>query len=158
MKKSWHILISILALLAALAPTRRSHLPITGFMWTPYLPVRDRTCLRATHRQAQTGTRRTSCHEPRNRNRDAAWRVTSALFRSKRRLSVKLPLLPHGASSHLRRNPPKQIHLRQGYGGYPFRIHPRPSGRGFLRRRIKRNQRGWLIRIMLVSSLTENVE
>ena len=25
---------------------------------------------------------------------------------------------------------PKQIHLRQAYGGYPFRIHPRPSGRG----------------------------
>jgi hypothetical protein len=31
--------------------------PITSFMWTPYLPVRDRT---------QTVTRRTSCHEPKN--------------------------------------------------------------------------------------------
>jgi hypothetical protein len=62
--------------------------PIKGFMWTPYLPVRDRTCLRATHRQAQTGTRRTSSHEP--RNRDAAWTVFSAFFRSKRRLSVTL--------------------------------------------------------------------
>jgi len=89
---------------------------------------------------------RSSCHEPRNRNRHAAWMVTSAFFRSKRRLSVKLPLLQHGASSHLRRNPPKQLHLRQppplklwrsrGYGGYPFRIHPRRSGRGFLRRRV----------------------
>ena len=52
-------------------------------------------------------------------------------------LQVKLPVLPHGASSHLRRNPPKQIPLRQGYGGYPFRIHLRPSGRGFVRRRVK---------------------
>ena len=51
--------------------------PITGFMWT---------CLRATHRQAP-GTRRTSCHEPRNRNRDAAWMVTSAFF------SLKTPSL-----------------------------------------------------------------
>ena len=61
--------------------------------------------------------------------------------------SVKFPVLPQEASSHLRRNPPKQIHLRQppplklwrsrGFGGYPFRIHPRPSGRGFLRRRVK---------------------
>ena len=50
-----------------------SHVPNKGeqmvrygyFMWTPY-------------------TRRTSCHEP--RNRDAAWRMISALFRSKRRL------------------------------------------------------------------------
>jgi GDP-mannose 4,6-dehydratase len=50
---------------------------------------------------------------------------------------VKLPALPRGASSHLLRNPPKQIRLRQGYGGYPFRIHPRPSGRGFMRRRVK---------------------
>ena len=60
--------------------------------------------------------------------------------------NVKLPVLPHGASSHLRRNPPKQLHLRQppplklwrsrGYRGYPFRIHPRRSGRGFLRRRV----------------------
>jgi len=58
---------------------------ISGFMWTPYLPVRDRT---------QTGTRRTSCHEPRNRNRHAAWRVFSAFFRSKRRLSVNLGLAP----------------------------------------------------------------
>ncbi len=43
--------------------------------------------------------------------------------------------------------PLKQIRLRQppsqrlwrvnGYGGYPFRIHQRPSGRGFLRRRVK---------------------
>ena len=63
-------------------------------MWTPYLPVRDRTCLRATHRQAQTGTRRTSCHEPSNRNRDPTWRVFSAFFRSKRRLSVNLGLAP----------------------------------------------------------------
>jgi len=68
--------------------------PITGFMWTPYLPVRDRTCLRATHRQAQTGTRRTSCHE--QKNRDAAWRVNFAFFRSKRCFSAKirLPSLP----------------------------------------------------------------
>ncbi len=58
------------------------------------------TCLCVTapvcvQRQAgQTGTRRTSCHEPRNRNRDAAWRVISAFFRSKRRLSVNLGLAP----------------------------------------------------------------
>jgi hypothetical protein len=70
--------------------------PITGFMWTPYLPVRDRTCLRATHRQAQTGTRWTSCHESRNRNRDAARRVSFAFFGSKRCFSAKirLPSLP----------------------------------------------------------------
>jgi hypothetical protein len=68
--------------------------PITGFMWTPYLPVRDRT---------QTGTRRSSCHEPRNRNRDAAWMVTSALFRSKRRLSVNLGLDPPCVHSGLYR-------------------------------------------------------
>jgi len=49
----------------------RSLLSITGFMWTPY-------------------TRRTSCHEPRNRNRDAAWRVISALFHSKGHLSSNL--------------------------------------------------------------------
>jgi hypothetical protein len=69
-----------------------------------------------------------------------------------RLFSLKTPSLSEapraaaGASSHLLRNPPKQIHLRQppplklwrsrGYGGYPFRIHPRRSGRGFLRRRI----------------------
>ena len=57
----------------------RSPFLITGFMSTPYLPVRDRT---------QTGTRWTSCHESRNRNRDAARRVFPAFFRSKRRLSV----------------------------------------------------------------------
>jgi hypothetical protein len=51
--------------------------------------------------------------------------------------NVKHPAASRGASSHLLRNPPKQIRLRQGYGGYPFRIHPRPSGRGFLRRRVK---------------------
>jgi hypothetical protein len=45
-----------------------SHLPIAGFMWIRY-------------------TRRTSSHEP--RNRDAAWMVIFALFRSKRRLSPK---------------------------------------------------------------------
>jgi hypothetical protein len=38
-------------------------------------------------------------------------------------------------------HPPQSRHVgtedgRQGYGGYPFRIHPRPSGRGFLRRRV----------------------
>ena len=71
--------------LVVMSSTRRSHLPITGFMWTPYLPVRDRT---------QTGTRRSSCHEPRNRNRDAAWMVISPFFRSKRRLSVNLGLDP----------------------------------------------------------------
>jgi hypothetical protein len=67
--------------------------PITGFMWTPYLPVRDRTCLRARQRQAQTGTRWTSCHEP--RNRDAAWRVISASFppNSRPPLRIRLPQL-----------------------------------------------------------------
>jgi hypothetical protein len=61
---------------------------------------------------------------------------------------VKHPVLPHGASSLLQRNPPKHIRLRhpgsaggyaaaRSFGGYPSRIHPRPSGRGFLRRRVK---------------------
>ena len=45
--------------------------PITGFMWIPYLPVRDRT---------QTGTRRTACYEPRNRNQHSPRRVISAPF------------------------------------------------------------------------------
>src|SRR3972149_11185264 len=31
-------------------------------------------------------------------------------------------------------NPPKRTLLRQGYGGYPPRIHPRVYTRGFLRR------------------------
>jgi hypothetical protein len=100
--------------------------PITGFMRTPYLPVRDRTCLRlpvafatqtgATHRQAQTGTRRTSCHEPNNRNRDAAWRVISALFRSKRRLSVNFGLAPpcvHSRYTSPERRRPPQSACRQ---------------------------------------------
>jgi len=26
----------------------------------------------------------------------------------------------------------------ESFGGYPFRIHPRPPGRGILRRRVKR--------------------
>src|SRR3970040_2237282 len=34
------------------------------------------------------------------------------------------------------RNPPKRTLLRQGYGGYPPRIHPRVYTRGFLRRRV----------------------
>ena len=55
---------------------------------------------------------------------------------------VKLPVLPHGAPSHLRRNPPKQIHLRQGYGGYPFRIHPRPSGSSS-RPSIRNSSKSW---------------
>ena len=41
-------------------PNCSGKMKIISLMWTPYLPVRDRT---------QTGTRRTSCHEPRNRNR-----------------------------------------------------------------------------------------
>jgi len=28
--------------------------------------------------------------------------------------------------------------LLRSFEGYPFRIHPRPSGRGILRRRVKR--------------------
>jgi len=35
------------------------------------------------------------------------------------------------------RNPPEGILLRQGYGGYPPRIHPQIYTRGFLRRRVK---------------------
>jgi len=59
--------------------TRRSHLPITGFMWTPY-------------------TRRTSCHEPRNRNRDAAWKVIFVLFHAKSHLTPNLtPQFPSGS-------------------------------------------------------------
>jgi len=59
----------------SIIPTRRSPLPITGFMGTPY-------------------TQRMSSRDPRNKNRDAAWRVFSAFFRSKRCLSVILGLLP----------------------------------------------------------------
>src|SRR5207344_498806 len=33
-------------------------------------------------------------------------------------------------------NPPKRTLLRQGYGGYPPRIHPRVYTRGFVRRRV----------------------
>jgi hypothetical protein len=79
--------------------------PITGFMWTPYLPVRDRT---------QTGTRRTSCHEPSNRNRDAAWKVIFVLFHAKSHLTPNLtPRFPSGSrwtipgrNTPVHRNPP----------------------------------------------------
>ncbi len=47
-------------------------------------------------------------------------------------------LTPVAPSAHLvGRNPPKRILLRQGYGGYHPRIHPRVYTRGFLRRRVK---------------------
>ena len=36
----------------------------------------------------------------------------------------------------LRRNPPKHVLLRQGFGGHPLRIPPRLDSRGFLRRRV----------------------
>jgi len=32
---------------------------------------------------------------------------------------------------------PKSTTLLRSFEGYPFRIHPRPSGRGILRRRVK---------------------
>jgi hypothetical protein len=38
---------------------------------------------------------------------------------------------------YLRRNPPKHVLLRQGFGGHPLRIPPRLDSRGFLRRRVK---------------------
>jgi hypothetical protein len=34
--------------------------------------------------------------------------------------------------------PPSPFDSAQGYGGYAFRTHPRPSGQGFLRRRVKK--------------------
>ena len=83
-------------------------------------------------------------------------KCSRSLFKNKK---VKLLVLLHGASSQLRRNPPKHILLRwpvrrtylhwnascrqasflayESFGGYPSRIHPRPSGRGILRRRVK---------------------
>ena len=97
-------------------PIRRVGLKVTHIMWTPYLPVRDRTCLRATNRQAQTGTRRTSSHEPRNRNRDAAWRLISALFGPKRRLSANLGLAPpcvHSRYTSQQRHRPPQSSCHQ---------------------------------------------
>ena len=36
----------------------------------------------------------------------------------------------------LRRNPPKRVLLRQGFGGYPLRIPPELYSCGFLRRRV----------------------
>ena len=46
-------------------------------------------------------------------------------------------LRPWHLSTHfVGRNPPKHTLLRQGYGGYPPRIHPRVYTRGFLRRRV----------------------
>src|SRR3990170_7404392 len=44
----------------------------------------------------------------------------------------------HLSTRFVGRNPPKHTLLRQGYGGYPPRIHPRVYTRGFLRRRVKR--------------------
>jgi len=41
---------------------------------------------------------------------------------------------------HIRQPPPLKLWRSRGYGGYPFRIHPRPSGRGFLRRRVKEEE------------------
>ena len=37
----------------------------------------------------------------------------------------------------LRRNPPKRVLLRQGFGGHPLRIPPQLYSCGFLRRRVK---------------------
>ena len=37
----------------------------------------------------------------------------------------------------LRRNPPKRVLLRQGFGGHPLRIPPQLDSCGFLRRRVK---------------------
>ena len=57
---------------------------------------------------------------------------------------VDAEVQPYGLSAvallhTLRRaEPPKRTLLRQGYGGYPPRIHPRVYTRDFLRRRVKR--------------------
>ena len=73
-------------------PTRRPHLPITGSMWT----------------------RRTSCHEPSNRNRDAAWKVIFVLFHEKSHLTPNLT--PRFPSAHVGRyqdgTPPSTAILR----------------------------------------------
>ena len=37
---------------------------------------------------------------------------------------------------YLRRNPPKRVLLRQGFGGHPLRIPPQLYSCGFLRRRV----------------------
>src|SRR3990172_11968523 len=46
-------------------------------------------------------------------------------------------LRPSSAVADFGRRRPKRTLLRQGYGGYPPRIHPRVYTRGFLRRRVK---------------------
>ncbi len=38
----------------------------------------------------------------------------------------------------LRRNPPKRVLLRQGFGGHPLRIPPQLDGCGFIRRWVKK--------------------
>jgi len=45
-------------------------------------------------------------------------------------------LRPSSAVADFGRRRPKHTLLRQGYGGYPPRIHPRVYTRGFLRRRV----------------------
>src|SRR3990172_4246116 len=42
----------------------------------------------------------------------------------------------HPSTRFVGRNPPKRTLVRQGYGGYPPRIHPRVYTRGLLRRRV----------------------
>src|SRR3990167_1095072 len=74
--------------------------------------------------------------------RPRGWSPTALAYSAEVASATKAGRPWHLSTRFVGRNPPKRTLLRQGYGGYPPRIHPRGYIRGFLRRRGNSSRAG----------------